>query len=249
MHDARARRLIRARCARNDELVAKSASVDRVRTHFSGESDALTTAQLFEMYADLDAIDSVEGARARVVRALDRLDAGAALVVEKRRLAVLREKVQGNANWHKAEVFAHVKQRADANEPHGLEVHELGAAHAEFHADGRLLFRWPMVEVPSQGRASRVVEWLVRTLVPPGVADVAGAASRMGASSVAQYKGPERPGVGYVLCALLPILDHASAMCKAGKAEYAQLKATTLAAVRTALAVPRARVAAGKHLS
>ena len=140
-------------------------------------------------------------------------------------------------------VYAHIEMCAELNEPHALKDEELGVLHSAYEAAGKIAFIKPMLQ---PAPPSSAVMWLVGEVTPTCISDAAATAAESGADLVrvreVQYKATEPPGVGYALYALLPILDHVSAMCK-GESErtqrdYAPLRGATLRAIRCLLQPP-----------
>jgi hypothetical protein len=68
----------------------------------------------------------------------------------------------------------------------------------------------------------------------PSVADALDAATEPAVA--VQYNADELPGVGYALYTLLPLLDHSSAMLKAGQ-DYSTVPRLTLTAIQKCLGV------------
>ncbi len=106
--------------------------------------------------------------------------------------------------------YEHVVRRANDGKPHGLHAHEFGVAHTAFYIGPTVVYRWPLVEARAQ--PSSWMGALLARLVPDPVKSVVDAAWDAASGRAVQYRGGEHPGVGYALYALLPVLDHASAM-------------------------------------
>jgi hypothetical protein len=220
--DARSRSLVRKTCARNAELVRKSSALARLAR------DEMSVDELFALFADLDVLATDERVAERVRNMLPRT---AATVGQKRRLAVLQTRlaevtgVPMSVLPTGSSVYEHIEQRAGMNKPHGLEAHELGVAH------------WAVPGVPIRvpfltNVGTSLAAWILRELAPP-VADVLDAATEP--VIAVQYKADERPGVGFALYTLLPLLDHASEM-RETRSEYTHVHRATLSAIRRLLA-------------
>jgi hypothetical protein len=228
--DARSRSVIRTACARNAELVRKSSALERLRA-----KPTMAIDDLFALFPDLDVLATEEELAGRVVGSIVRQTQNATSVHQKRRLAVLQRRlaeVTGrpiNVLPTAQRVYEHIKENADRNEPHGLEAHELGVAHWVIPG---VPIRVPfLTDAPSLG--ARILRELV-----PSVADVRDAATDLAVA--VQYKADERPGVGFALYTLLPLLDHASAMRKEGRGEYDAVHGATLRAILRLLTPPPA---------
>jgi hypothetical protein len=239
-HDARTRRLVREVCAQNGELVEKARALRWLEDTFGAEGD-ITVDAMFEMHEGLGALAAVKqkGVLENVRKALARLEDASLTVAQRRRLEVVQERVAEVVGVVKAKdtgaaVYAHVAAKAKDNEPHGLDAHELGVAHTAFHVGPTVVYRAPLVEADAPAHGSWMGALLAR-LVPDRVQSVVDAASDAASGRKVQYRGCEPPGVGYALYALLPVLDHASAMCKAGAGEYAFVKKHTLSAIERLL--------------
>jgi hypothetical protein len=131
-------------------------------------------------------------------------------------------------------VYDHIALCASTNATCALNEAELGVMHTTYEAAGQIAYRWPMLEAARDAsfaqKAQKAVTWLVRGLMPTCVSDVAEAGAEAMRARVVQYKSTESPGVGYALYALIPILDHASTMCRVAH-EYEPLKGATLRAI------------------
>ena len=220
-----------------------------------------TLEQLHAIHADLDAIPllDVEAQGVAFERAATALDAAeraagrksdAARVTDKRRIAVLRHKMRQirrlrRGRWKKSEeseesvappydgLYEHLAARAAANLPHEVRDEELGVAHETYEAAGTVVYRMPLLEERRPGLV-RTLARLLGAVLPTCVSDLALSAAAVTRVRVVQYAATEPAGVGYVLYALLPILDHASAMCLAGE-PYEETKRATLRAISLAL--------------
>jgi hypothetical protein len=261
-HDVRSRRVIRTACAKHDELAAKSGALAAIRASFGTDAAAgsLGIDAMCALFSDLDAIvltDASEGLARRATAAVERLEReesqrpaltpsrdhetyareNASRVVDKRRLAVLRAKIiQTGAGEPYEGVAAHVEMCAQHNLATGLKEHELGVLHAAFSAAGQLGFTWPMLKAaPPQGFVGALIATIAHDLTPTCLSDVHATFSTAKVAKVVQYKATERPGVGYVLYALLPLLDHASLMCTEKLDGYEHIRNATLAAIKRVL--------------
>lgn len=230
----------------------------------------LTLERMFSLHDDLDAfalLDPQErgGFLDRADRALKRLKEkptlkkppncaeSARIVTETRRLVVLRHKLlalrgatpgRTKMDAPYEGVYDHLERCASTNELCGLNEAELGIMHTTYEAAGQIAYRWPMLEARDASfaqKAQKAVTWFVRGLMPTCVSDVAEAGAEPMRARVVQYKSTESPGVGYALYALIPILDHASTMCRVAS-EYVPLQSATLRAIKRLIEHrPRAR--------
>ena len=236
-HDARTRRLVREVCARNAELVEKGRAVEWLNATFAKATvtagAAVTVDAMFEMHDALGAVVSrklASDVARNVANALETMSAATDLTVtQRRRLEVLQTRFAealgggkapsrgGGARGGEApsphphrSYYEHVVRRAKDGKPHGLHAHEFGVAHTAFYVGPTVVYRWPLVEARAQ--PSSWMGALLARLVPDPVQSVVDAAWDAASGRAVQYRGGERPGVGYALYALLPVLDHASAM-------------------------------------
>jgi hypothetical protein len=154
-----------------------------------------------------------------------------------RRLEVLCTRLGLPAQSASAALLAQITANAEANKPHGLAVDELGCEHTVVRVGAGSY-------MPSMYTPGPLPEWWVKRwgawfaqraaeTLTPRLAAAGAAVSELQAQTTAavQYKGLESPGTGYVLVKLLAILDDATAR------EYAEVKATTLAAIASVLTV------------
>lgn len=241
-HDARTRMLVRDVCAKNGELVEKAKAIAWLDATFgNGKSAAITVDAMFEMHDALGALASHKvgrGVVANVERALAEMQRGreTLTVAQRRRLEVVQTRVVDagglvNVDGAGAEVYKHLADRAKEGKPHGLSAHEFGVAHTAFYVGPTVVYRAPLVEdAPAHGAWMGA---LLALLVPDRVQGVVDAASDAASGRKVQYRGGEPPGVGYALYALLPVIDHASAM------GYAAVQRHTLSAVGCLLRAPR----------
>jgi hypothetical protein len=236
-HDARTRRLVRDACAANAELVEKAKARAWLEETFgksagqSAKGRAVTVDEMFEKHDALGALALVGHEVVTNVRAtLDGMRA--ATVTQRRRLDVMRTRV-GATRGADDEAYVHryLEERARAKEPHGLVAHEFGVAHTAFYIGPTVVYRAPVVEAEAAGAHGSWMGRLLARLVPDRVQGVVDAASDAASGRRVQYRGGEPPGVGYAIYALLPVLDHASAMLKAGEREYDVVQQRTLHAL------------------
>ncbi len=218
-----------------DELFSLFADLDVLATDADLAERVARNLTVLATKLSLDAggkTHEAKGERRSVAQRLGRLaqqKKPATTVAQKRRLAVLQTRlaeVTGRAVTvlpTASLVYEHIKGRAERNKPHGLEAHELGVAH------------WTIpgvpIRVPFLSDMPTLGAWMLRELAP-SVADVRDAAAAP--FTAMHYKADEKPGVGFALYTLLPLLDHASAMRKASDA-YAAVHGATLRAIRRLL--------------
>jgi hypothetical protein len=110
-------------------------------------------------------------------------------------------------------LLAHIKAQADAGKTHGLQVHELGCMHTELVIGTKVVAHTMYTPGPPPATtkswfATKATEW-AEAVIAPGALKAAREAQDT-VSRSAQYRGYEEPGIGYVLLALLEIVDHAS---------------------------------------
>jgi hypothetical protein len=110
-------------------------------------------------------------------------------------------------------LLAHIKAQADAGKTHGLQVHELGCMHTEIVIGTKVVAHTmytpgPPPTTTKSWFATKATEW-AEAVIAPGALKAAREAQET-VSRSAQYRGYEEPGIGYVLLALLEIVDHAS---------------------------------------
>ena len=246
-HDARTRRLVRDVCAKNEELVEKARARKWLEDTFDkGARNDIPIDELFAMHERLGALAVVTKRVAdNVVETLARMhtdaDRTVLTVTQRRRLEVLQTRVAeatrasaGDIEDAGAAVSAHLASKAKERAPHGLNAHEFGVAHTAFYVGPTVAYRWPLVDADARAHGSWMGA-LLAYLAPGPVQSVVEAASDFASRRKVQYRGCEPPGVGYAIYALLPVLDHASAMCKAGASGYASVQQSTLRAIECLL--------------
>jgi hypothetical protein len=199
-------------------------------------------SDLFAIFADIELLKETDQERYALLKARVEALASAAKGTKMdartlRRLEVLCTRLGLPAQSASAALLAQITANAEANKPHGLAVDELGCEHTVVRVGAGSY-------MPSMYTPGPLPEWWVKRwgkwfaqraaeTLTPRLAAAGAAVSELQAQTTAavQYKGLESPGTGYVLVKLLAILDDATAR------EYAEVKATTLAAIASVLTV------------
>ena len=203
--------------------------------------------ELFAIFADIELLKETDQGRYALLKArVEALAKGAAKPAAKgtktdartlRRLEVLCTRLGLPAQSANAALLAQITANAQAKEPHGLAVDELGCEHTVVRVGAGSYM--PSMYTPGplpEWWVTRWGKWFAQraaATITPTLAAAGAAVSALRAQTTAtvQYKGLESPGTGYVLVQLLKILDDATAR------EYAEVKAMTLAAIASVLTV------------
>jgi hypothetical protein len=219
-----------------DQANRRGRAADKLTNPKRGVND------LFAIFADIELLEETDQERYALLKARVEALASAAESTKMnartlRRLEVLCTRLGLPAQSASAALLAQITANAEANKPHGLAVDELGCEHTVVRVGAGSY-------MPSMYTPGPLPEWWVKRwgawfaqraaeTLTPRLAAAGAAVSELQAQTTAavQYKGLESPGTGYVLVKLLAILDDATAR------EYAEVKATTLAAIASVLTV------------
>jgi hypothetical protein len=239
----------RSVCSGYDRDKAARDSIERIRA-LVGDPESCTVDAIFDRHDDLDALfgdsDSARELCENLRGIVGRLRRPPKAKGQ-RRLEVVKKKlgIAYPADSAAARIYQHIAQKAVNNEPHKLDVYELGTLHTVTEVHHKVLFRTPQLREAKRSGVLSSMRHLgvsaITSLLPPSFMATVNWASELKKSVERQveYVGHESAGVGYALVSALAILDHACSMINTEPGSgYGFVKQATLEYVRELLRQP-----------